>query len=368
MDSSKIKLCIVNRNYPPQSGASGYFAHQLVSYLKSKTFFDIEVVNVDKRNSPMSVRSFYEGKKKPLRLFSTFLESYFLIKKALNLKSDIYLILTDPPFLNYWAAKLIKNEKWISWTMDIYPEAFAANGLISKSNMFFKHYRSIIRENHPDLFITLGTKQSEYLTELYQGNINTVELPVGLRNKLGSHNYSNRIETKKITFGYVGNIGEAHDINMIYECIAQASNHGHHFVLSCYGSKADQLKRLVTDFRHVFVFDRVKEKDLSNIDIHVVSLFDHWTHISVPSKAISAIEKGGTVLFIGSQESDTWHNIKKAGWCISSSQELRKFISEINLELINKKRAHVEEVYEALVLKRQSGYKLIEEELLRLVQ
>ena len=155
-----IKLCIVNRNYPPKSGATGFFAAQLVEEL-SHHGQEIKccIVSTGSNNESQElkyVKSLYEGKNKLRRLLATYIESYRLLKKAKKLHADVYIVMTDPPFLNYWASKLLKEQSWILWTMDLYPEAFAANGLISKSSFLYRLYCKRIKKGPPSHLLSLA--------------------------------------------------------------------------------------------------------------------------------------------------------------------------------------------------------------------
>jgi hypothetical protein len=80
----------------------------------------------------------------------------------------------------------------------------------------------------------------------------------------------------------------------------------------------------------------------------LVSLLAKWTHIAVPSKAMSSVCAGGTILFCGSKEADTWALLQEAGWHIEESADIdsqvRLFLSQITLNEVLKKKIVVNQV------------------------
>ncbi len=342
--SKSIKLCVVNRNYPPDRGATGYYASRLVDYLKVDDSFEISVVTVGNRrdtNDVKYIKGSYEGKVKWRRLFSTYFEGRKLVKKALSTKADVYIMMTDPPFLNYWSSKLLKNKKWMLWSMDLYPEAFAANGLIDQSHVLFKHYESSLKAAPPSYIVSLGAAQLKHLQAKYYPTTEGLSLPIGIRegNTLPKEKHAVESVEKKVVFGYAGTIGEAHDAEAIVRIAKSLNPQNHSFVLCCKGSKSEDVTAQLIDFKHVIIKEELTEEELGEIDIHIVSLMDRWTHICVPSKALSALQKERPVLFIGKDESDTWQLINGAGWRLSQEYDILDFLRELTKdELLAKKR------------------------------
>jgi len=362
----------VNRNFPPDHGATGFYAQKLTDYLLSTGLFDIHVVSIsDRQNSAnhTNVRGLYSSKVKWKRMFSTFYESWKLIHKALKSRADIYLILTDPPFLNFWASKLLKQQTWVLWTMDLYPDAFLANNLISKNNYFYSYYVKVLRLNPPAHFIALGENQAKYLIEEVYSDAPFHVSPVGLQELKEEASYMDDPSEKTlIVFGYVGSIGEAHDELLIIECIKQLDPEKHRLILSCYGSKAKKLKKAVENLTFVQVAAPNQKIDLSEIDVHIVSLSEKWTHICVPSKALSAIEAKGTVLFFGRGDSDTWQYVKGAGWLVSNHEELNEFIKIISPREVSEKRKKAYICHESLAMKKERSFQKTQEIFLHLEQ
>jgi hypothetical protein len=56
--------------------------------------------------------------------------------------------------------------------------------------------------------------------------------------------------------------------------------------------------------------------DLAFADVHVASLRPQWTHVCVPSKAVTTICLGRPLIFAGDRRSDTARMLGEAAWII----------------------------------------------------
>ncbi len=70
--------------------------------------------------------------------------------------------------------------------------------------------------------------------------------------------------------------------------------------------------------------------------------------MAVPSKAISSVCAGGSILFCGSAESDSWFLNQSAGWLINENAEIEQqvsaFLATITHEEVKNKRQNAEKV------------------------
>lgn len=363
-----LSVCIINRNYPPFDGATGYHAFQLAQYLRSVDI-DVHIVTTAPKKDIQTsndkihyVKPFYNGSLKKLRLLGSYVEASRLITKALGLNTSFYIIMTDPPLLNYVAAKRMKGRRWSLWTMDLFPDGFVANALISKRNRFYKFYQNQLRKNPPEFLITLGKQQKEYLQKNYFPNIPSIEWPIGFRTKAPLQKNVSHIKTPswisedKVKIAYIGNLGEAHNPDVL-TWIADAINPDLHvLVLSCQGTHKKKVEDSLAGLNHVHIESHISENFMSNIDIHIVILRPEWTHICVPSKAITAIQNGGTVLFFGSEESDSWHYTESCGWQVLSKEDLQEWANSLTLEIIKKKKEFVSTLSQNLEKQKSTGW------------
>ena len=82
---------------------------------------------------------------------------YFQTRSNSNKSSSLgishLITLTDPPLLNYWVARLCRRRRipWIYWSMDLYPEAFAAAGLAKPGGVLYRHFKKELLRSTPAL-------------------------------------------------------------------------------------------------------------------------------------------------------------------------------------------------------------------------
>ena len=357
---NKIKVTLVNRYYPPNQSITGESAAELVSFLiKKSTDFDVNIVsiNADYKGKTHSsntignshlIKSFYNGNSKIFRFFANFFEGYKLIKKAIRIKSDIIICLTDPPLVNFWAGILCKksNTPWILWSMDVYPEAFVSAGLISENNFVYTYLLKRINRNTPDYLIALGEVQKKYLFNKFNKEVENIILPCGIHNTQKSNEKPQwRKNDEKIYFAYAGNLGEAHSDRFLSSFISLMDKENHQLILSVYGAKSSKILTQSKNNNYITLIDRLNKPDFPYIDIHLVSLLSQWTNVCVPSKAVSAICSESTMLFNGIENSDTSKMFGEASWVIREDEnvqleekKLTQFFNSINKNEISLKR------------------------------
>lgn len=348
-------ICLINRNFPPVDGATGYYAKILLERLEERGYRTIVVTLGEGRSTETIIylKPKYRTGSKLKRLIGSYSESKQLISKAISIEADAYIVMTDPALLNYWASKRLKRQIWVLWSMDLYPEAFVANGLTSIRSPTYRYYQKVIRRGNPSYMLALGQNQLNYLRKTYYPDVNGSSLPIGLRQQ--DEGETDNDPHDSLCAGYVGNVGEAHDPQLIARALISLKSKGYRIILRCYGIGSDSLKHMLAN-HDIHQSGFLTESDLSSIDIHIVSLKKDWTHVCVPSKAISAVQSGNLILFIGEEESDTWQYLQGAGWRISSEKEIKDVINQINREEVHHKKAYAREV--ALKLEEDYEYGL----------
>ena len=372
-----ISVTIVDRNYPPNKSVIAESASDLAKSFIDQGY-DVKVVHTDgdypgggaegkSYGTTYKVKSFYNGKIKLIRLASNLLEGHQLIKKAIKVSKGPIIIMTNPPLLSYWAAKRFKkkNIPWVYWTMDLYPEAFLANGLVKKSNIIYKHFLNTLYRAAPTGLISLGPIQSKYLQEKFKKKIPTVILPCGVlvNNKKKTAQEIKKPDWKKnenkIHLGYIGNLGEAHSVGFLKDIIDNINPEKHQLNLVVYGSKAHIIKDYIKDKTEgILLLDYLPRNELSFIDIHLVSLTPEWVNLCVPSKLVSAVHNKSLFLFHGIRNCDSWDSFQKAGWIIAANEnpkqqtkDFLQFISKEEIENKKKQGAHLPEQLEKQIEK-----------------
>ena len=362
-----ISVTIVDRNYPPNKSIIAESASDL-----AKSFIDqgidVTIVHTDGdypgggaegeiHGTIHKVKSFYSGKNKLIRLLTSLIEGFLLISKAIKVSKGPVIVMCNPPLLSYWAATKFKkkNIPWLYWTMDLYPEAFVASGLINKDNRIFKYFNKTLYQSPPSGLISLGNIQAKSLYGKFGKKLPTVILPCGVmvnKNNQAEQNHTVphwKKKDGKIYLGYIGNLGEAHSIDFLKNIIDHLDPEKHQLILVLYGSKAEVIKNYIKDKPEgILLLDYLPRKELNFIDIHLVSLTPEWVNVCVPSKLVSAVHNKSLFLFHGIKNSDSWTSFQEAGWIIepnsSAEQKTIDFLSFINVEEIEKKKKKIKQL------------------------
>lgn len=358
-----MPITIVNRHYPPNLGITGESAWDLAKYLIEKHQIEVHIVHINRSydgggqmREPVGIthkiNTIYEGKNKFLRFIAGPLDGLLLILKAIRLKKGTIICMTSPPLLPFWASVLfsIFKRDWVLWSMDLFPEGFVSTGQIKESNWIYRQIIRLTYRNAPKRLIALGPKQASFLETKYNKSIPQIILPCGvlLNQERDNAQPSWKKNDDKIYLGYAGNVGDAHSDDFLISVIKNINPNKHHLVLALYGTKAENVLKFAKNRDGITILKNIPRSQLHFIDIHLVSLLKTWTHVAVPSKAISSVCAGGSILFCGSSESDSWYLNQSAGWLIDENSEIenqvKHFLEKITPEEVNTKRQNAEKV------------------------
>lgn len=359
------EITFLTRHYPPNPNINGESIWDMAKYLEDHYNIQSNIVCIDRtfegggaEREPVGrifkIKTLYEGSN-PLLRFVTFLyDGFVLAKKAKQFKHTLIVCTTSPPLLPFWCSLLFSTGmKWGLWTFDLFPELFAVSGKISTDNPLYKWVKRKTYQGKPNLLIGLGPKQAEHLKKEFNKDIPTIVLPCGVL----FHQEKSQKEPEwwvddKIILGYCGNVGDAHNPDFLKAVIDNIDPTKHRLILALYGVKAKPVKEYAQNREGVILVDKVPRDQLHFIDIHLVSLSKLWTHIAVPSKAVSAIASNSCILFCGDRNSDNWHLFQKAGWLIEENDQLQNqvntFLEEITSSKIEEKRSQTPQLHQEL--------------------
>lgn len=365
------KVIIVNRHYPPNPGITGESAWDLAKYLIEKHQIEVHIVNIEgsddgggAKREPVgklhTLQTVYDGKSKVLKQLAGFLDGFLLIRKAKSIdKKATIIVMTSPPLLPFWASMLLKSisppeRKWALWSMDLFPEAFVAIGMIAEKSAVYQWFLKKTYKNAPNKLIVLGRKQAEILEAKYYGQstgkLDTTILPCGV---IFHQTYESQFPAwrkldGKIYFGYCGNLNDAHNEGFLIEFIKAFDSEKHHLVLALYGKKAQNVLEFAKNRAGITVLPNVPRSQLNFLDVHLVSLLTKYTHLMIPSKAVSAVAAGGAILFCGNQESDNWDMLQEAAWLIGEDadlgEQIRKYLKNLTAEDLAKKKQNAQKL------------------------
>ncbi len=348
-----LKIAIVNAAYPPNMSPPGVSANKVASYIREHLpEAEISVFCTEgpaaprgkKTHEPVgrvhSIRRMNLGQHSALRLLSRLIEGRTLVRKAIE-EADVVISLTDPPFLNLWAARLIKRKKkaWVYWTMDLYPEYFCESGLLKKDGLITRWIDRKLQQTPPDLLIALGTEQASYIQSKFAQPAPQVVLPCGVHTEPASPEPPVWRESEELLyFGYAGSLSSAHSRTFLIDLVAELDPERHRCVLALLPSKfTERVRERLKNHPAVRFIDFVTLNDLHYVDVHLASLLPNMTHVCVPSKLVSAICCDSTFIYCASPEADGWVMFEECGWTVdarasrSAQQEtLGRIVREID--------------------------------------
>jgi hypothetical protein len=357
------KITIVNRHYPPNPGITGESAWDLAKYLIDNHGFEVHIVCVERSDDgggqirqPVgivhSVRPIYKGKSTLLKLMAGMFDGLFLALKARRVAQGPIIVMTSPPLLPLWASFFLKD--WLLWSMDLFPEGFAASGQVSRSNPLYRWVLQKTYQKSPQKLIALGPNQAAYIQKQYQTTLDTILLPCGvlIHHQNDEQQPSWKKNDGKIYFGYCGNLAKPHSADFLKSFISHFDPQKHQLVLAIYGEKAADVLRFAQGREGIVILNHVVRSQLHFIDVHLVSLKPEWTHIAVPSKAVSSICVGASMIFCGNKEADTWWLLKDAAWQIDDNEQidtqLTQLLPIITFDTIRQKKENAQKLLQSL--------------------
>jgi len=312
----------------------------------------------------MAIRDFYSGDSSFLRLLMSFVDGCRLFIRSLFIKSDVVIVMTEPPLLFFWFQlfRFLSKRKLFYWTMDVYPDAFAAGGFISERNLFFRFFKKIVYGKPPDFLIALGEAQRKYLERNFRSEVPNAIIPCGIIER-ETVSVPPAKEKPPIVFGYGGNIGAAHDAEFLIEFIRQLDPAKHSIILSLYGTKAEHVKKILGDHKAIQYKKFLIQSDIASIDVNLASLLPEWNHVSVPSKAVTAICCGSTLLLNAPPTADAWQMFAEAGWLVEPesnySVSVTRFLQQLSSETILDKKINAVKIAQSLLQQKESAYQKV---------
>ena len=370
-----MRIAIINRYYPPNQSATGNEAFILAEYLntnheiyifceRGSYHSHLNRENTKHAGEIVNVPSVPKSKNALLRLVYSFLQSFALVFKARKFNIDFFIVLSDPPFLPFWSALLLCKKRMAFWLMDVYPDAFHAGGFVSKDNLLFKMFMKVVHSCRPELIIGLGKKQIKFVQSRFDPSTRFIELIAGIDGPSveASESIPSWYQKDLIHFGYIGNLGYAHDIEILKRVIANLDPNKHRFIISGYGTNFDAFISSLSDKPQVIITSFIPYDQFKYFDIHIVTLKDHWTHISVPSKALTALRYGLAILFLGNKESDIWEMTNGANWHLDNmadQKEIHLFLDSLDARSITAKKQKALDLAATLISKNSHSREII---------
>jgi hypothetical protein len=260
-------------------------------------------------------------------------------KRIPQMEWDVCVLMTDPPLLPLLARRIRRKAygtRHIAvWLMDLYPEALAASGRITKSNPLYRWYLNKRQRALAacDLLICLGQTQKELLdaggTRHTANSIRPTRIAVVPPWDDRGNIAPATDESLQNLALYAGNLGEAHCFE---EILAAAPYLPADWTIrfATRGAKFAALKAAASELKRpkdektkrlgarVETTGYASEEEtpglLASARVHLVTMSPGWEGIVVPSKLYGCIRTGRPVLFIGPENADTAREIRAHDW------------------------------------------------------
>ena len=262
--------------------------------------------------------------------YLTFYLSFFVSCLSVLQKDSVLVCCTDPPLLSIPAslACLIKRARLINWLQDVYPEVAVALGVMGKRSPLTRCLTWLrdhsLRAAHRNVVLgeVMGQKiqahglDPDRISIVHNWSIAPFAPP-------GPGGWDNPLRrdwgiADRFVVGYSGNLGKAHEIETLLQA-AQAlrSEAGICFLIIGAGHYTPELQRRARALRleniHFQPYQPLEQLhySLAAADVHLVILRPEMEGCIVPSKFYGAAASGRPIIFIGSEQGEVAHILRR---------------------------------------------------------
>lgn len=305
----------------------------------------------------------------PLRRMITwflgFAQIIWLIKTRYR-KSELFIV-TNPPFAGL--VPLFCNNKFSMLVYDIYPDVLVAYNFFADSSFITKTWRkanrTIFKKANRIFTISNGMKNvlSQYIDK---EKIEVVSLWADNRflkplEKTDNIFISNNNLQGKFLIIYSGNLGHAHNIEVMVEIASAIKDKYIHFVIIGEGDKKESINTMIqkNKLNNCTLLPwqdvAVLPFSLSSADLAVVTLGKDASGLSIPSKIFSLMSVGAPLICIADLGSElvSMVNQYQIGKCFDPT-EVEKMITFIQYVKSNKEY-HFELIQNTLKASKNFG-------------
>ncbi len=247
-------------------------------------------------------------------------------------RPDVLVFMTTPPFIGLIGAHLRKRRgiPYVLWSMDLYPEALAAHGVLRDWNPLKPLLRGLARieRGRAACVVALGPDMAARLDASGASRVETVPVWSSLSATPDAQTSARALRRARgwadddIVLLYSGNMGRAHRA----EEFAALAEHLRGQAPRCrFVFAGDGPQRAGWERRWGGVFEfgpavpgEAVVAHLLAADVHLVSQQPEWLGVVVPSKFQAACALGRPTVFAGPPQSSIggWLSEADAGWLL----------------------------------------------------
>jgi len=335
--SRRPHLLVLQRTYPPLTGAAGDLLADLCEYWVRDKGWWITVVcgggrkkrladKVHVMNAPALP---YFRKPLPLRALSTVSLYPGIRAAARGVKEiDAVLSLSDPPLVSVigdWIA-CSRSVPHFIWCQDLYPDVAVAAGVLREKSLSQRALSSLATNvmQRASRVIVPGRCMQERLAEQNALTIRSTVIPNWpLPAKAHPTAIEIRACRKRLAppqsrlLLYAGNLGSVHEFDTMLAAMADLHQTAWHLAIVGSGSQAASVRRRISSMSNVTMHQPVPAEELPALlaaaDVHLVTLACAFAGLVVPSKLITATGAAKPVLFIGPEQSEGARFLRETG-------------------------------------------------------
>ena len=255
------------------------------------------------------------------RMLLLFLFTVGAYRKLKNTEGDLFLAVSNPPWMGFLVSKIAKRNKapFIFLMHDLYPDVLEKLGKMPEKSLVFRILKFITGKTlrSSEKTIVLGRDAKEYLAEHYDLEDDKIEVITNWGPELskldkGVEKEGRGSDQEIFRVVYSGNIGETADMEILVStaklCLEQCENI--EFLVIGSGKKRDWLEKQIRDFKlvNLKLYDFLPEKKyretLDSASALFVSLEKKLKGISVPSKTYSYLSARKPILALVPEDSE----------------------------------------------------------------
>ncbi|WP_103019491.1 glycosyltransferase family 4 protein [Salinibacter altiplanensis] len=337
-------ILFVNQNYYPDLVSAGQRLTDLAEHLAADGFAvsvlcgrggyegestDAPVhetrngVQIRRLRTPNFGRSSNLGRITDYAAFFTQALGHVLARSA----PDYVVTLTTPPLVNIVgaAAKLLKNQPYGIWSMDLHPDGEKALGMIPEEGLVTSVLDGLndMAYRKADFVIALGRRMAERIQAKGVRNDSLKVLPMWTKGMDEVPEEQNPYLEKfglqdRFVVLYAGNAGLFHQFEEICDCMRRFKDHDDiYFLFVGDGPRRDEIESYARehDIDNFEYRDYVPREDLKYVlslaDVHLLSLRPEISGIAVPSKLYDSMMSARPVLMVGPRSSETARTIEE---------------------------------------------------------